>query len=246
MTEVKPPECFIMPVIYEGALKNKVDAFNKLPPEDKVGKYWESTDGGDMEDVKKYIKDHYKIAQGYRCPYCQQKLEVEHNGSWDAEHIIPKDTHPQFMFEPRNLCVSCKDCNLIKLNKRVLKNQKRVKFPDDPGDYLFCHPHYHLYSEHINIIEEAGFYLPKTKQGVHLVEICGLLRFVLKYADCDWDDEQICLQVYSLGDELINTKAPEAKIAIMSMMKTLLDDGIRKAALAGIKARVERFAAASA
>lgn len=242
MAKVPPPECFLMPVVYVGNLKEKVESFNKLPLSSKKGKLWDSTDDGDMEDVKKFIKDHYKIAQNYRCPYCQQKIEVEHNGSWDAEHIIPKDTHPQFMFEPRNLCVSCKDCNLIKLNKRVLKNQKRVTFPDAADDYLFCHPHYHSYFDHVNIIEEAGFYLPKTRHGVHLVEICGLLRFVLKYADCEWDDDQICLQVQSLGDELVSTKEPEARIAIMSMMKTLLDDGIRKATYAGIKARVERFA----
>lgn len=236
---------YLLPVVFEGDLKKKVDSFNCMPLHRKSGSFWDSTANGDMDDVKKFIKDHYKLAQDYKCAYCQQKIEVSHNGTWDAEHIIPKDTHPQFMFEPRNLCVSCKDCNLIKLNKKVLKNTRRVTFPLLADDYLFCHPHFHLYSDHVNIIQEAGFYLPKTKQGVHLVEMCGLLRFVLKYADYDWDDEQICLQVHALGDELVATKAPEAKIAIMSMMKTLLDEGIRKAALAGIRARVERFASAT-
>lgn len=235
---------YLTPVAYNGELKDKVDDFNSLPLKSKAGSFWDATEDGDMTDVKKYIKDHYKLAQDYRCPYCQQKIEVEHNGTWDAEHIIPKDSHPQFMFEPRNLCVSCKDCNLIKLNKRVLINQKRIRFPNRAEDYLFCHPHFHVYSEHIKIIHEAGFYLPRTPEGIQLVEICGLLRFVLKYAGCEWDHEQISLQVQALGNELVDEKIPESRIAIMSMMRTLLDEGLRKATLARINARVERFASA--
>ena len=234
---------FLTPVEYKGVIKAKVDAFNKQPKELMTGSLWGATAGGDMEDVKKFIKDHYKVAQDYKCSYCQQRIEVNHNGAWDAEHIIPKDSHPQFMFEPRNLCISCKDCNLIKLNKPVLKNKTRSTFADSPDDYLICHPHFHEYSQHINIIQEAGFYLPRTPVGVMLVEVCGLLRFVLKYADCEWDSEQLAIQIHSLGGELISA-APSARFAIMAMMRTLLDEGLRKAALLAISARVDKFAAA--
>lgn len=244
MAELGAHGSYLTPVIYTLVMKEKIGEFEAIPYKLKKGSYWDATDDGDMEDVKKHIKDHYKVVQDYRCPYCQQKIEVDHNGSWDAEHIIPKDTHPQFMFEPRNLCISCKDCNLIKRNKRVLKNQKRIRFPNRSADYLFCHPHFHIYSDHVNIIEEAGFYLPKTPEGIYLVEMCGLLRFVLKYAECEWDNDQISLQVHKLGGELINAKTPEVKVMLMTMMRTLLDDGLRKAAIAGLKARIERFQAA--
>lgn len=231
---------YITPVVYRGEIKDKVDAYDNLPLKIKAGNFWDSTEDGEMADVKKVIKDHYKLAQDYTCPYCLQRVEVDHNGAWDAEHIIPKDTHPQFMFEPRNLCISCKDCNLIKLNRNVLKNKKRIRFPNRPEDYAFCHPHFHIYAEHITVIEKAGFYLPRTKEGIQLVEICGLLRFVLKYAECEWTDEELCMQIRDLGEELFNEPLAESKVLIMSMMKTLLDDGLRKAALSRINARVLR------
>lgn len=225
----------LAPVNYVDAIKIKVDSFNALPRSEQSGSYWGATESGDMSDVKKFIKDHYKAAQDYRCPYCYQKIVVEHNGSWDAEHIIPKDMYPQFMFEPRNLCVSCRDCNLIKLNKNVLRNKDRVTFPVDPDDYIMPHPHFHVYAEHVKIIKEAGFYLPITDKGRMLIEMCGLLRFVLKFANYECGDDQMGLLMVKFGTQLSNVDTEVERIAIMSIVKTLVDEGLRKSALAQIE-----------
>ena len=96
-----------------------VDAFSYSL--EKTGNYWDGDEKA-LVSVKKEIKDHYLHVQDYRCAYCRQRMEVKHNGMWDTEHIINKDEYPAFMFEPRNLCVCCKDCNTIKGRKGVLKN----------------------------------------------------------------------------------------------------------------------------
>lgn len=238
MNNLGPSPSFVTPVSYTDSIKDKVDFFNGLPRSQKVGTYWDNTEDGDLADVKKAIKDHYKVAQDYHCPYCRQRMEVDHNGAWDAEHIIPKDSHPQFMFEPLNLCVSCKDCNLIKLNKRVLKNQKRITFPNRAGDYVFCHPNFHNYSDHVRVIKVAGFYLPRTEEGKNLIEICGLLRFVLKYSEYDCQDDTVGVAMVELGTALMNSETAVEKIALMAMMKNLVDEGLRKSTASHIRSRV--------
>ncbi|TBL64874.1 HNH endonuclease [Hafnia paralvei] len=105
-----------------------VNAFKKLDIDIKE-KYWDTKGNNELDAIKKHIKDYYLLAQDYRCPYCQQKIIVTHNGAWDTEHIIPKDTHPNFMFEPQNLCISCKDCNGEKSNENILKKQKSDSSP---------------------------------------------------------------------------------------------------------------------
>lgn len=238
MNNLGPTPSFIVPISYTGCIKDKVDLFNNLPRSQKIGSYWDNTDDGDLGDVKKAIKDHYKVAQDYYCPYCRQRMEVDHNGAWDAEHIIPKDSHPQFMFEPLNLCVSCKDCNLIKLNKRVLKNQKRITFPNRSADYIFCHPNLHNYSDHVRVIRVAGFYLPRTEEGKNLIEICGLLRFVLKYAEYDCQDDTVGVAMVELGTALMNSETAVEKITLLAMMKNLVDEGLRKSTASHIRSRV--------
>lgn len=97
-------------IVYEGEDLETYRDYNALPNDNKDGRIWDSEERNICR-IKKSIKDHYIIAQDYTCPYCKQRIEVDHNGAWDAEHIIPKSSHPSFVFEPLNLCVSCKDCN---------------------------------------------------------------------------------------------------------------------------------------
>lgn len=103
------------PVKYEEEIKDIVDTYNSLDEDSKSGDYWDKTDE-DIQKVKKYIKDYYKVVQDYTCIYCQQRIVVTHGMAWDTEHIIPKITHPQFLFPKKSLAVSCKDCNLKKKN----------------------------------------------------------------------------------------------------------------------------------
>lgn len=213
----------LSPVVYKGALKDKVDAFNALP--DVSGSYWELTTDGALSDLKKAIKDHYLIAQDYTCAYCRQRIEVTHNGAWDAEHVVPKDTHPRFMFEPRNLCISCRDCNNNKSNKNVLVNKRRVRYPDKSEDYLVFHPHYDDYDEHVSVLSVAGFYLPKTDKGRALVEVCGLLRFLYKFSSFQSVSDDLKIKMGKLQSLLMEANDSVTENYILDCIEDLAKRG---------------------
>ncbi|CAA6799728.1 MAG: Unknown protein [uncultured Sulfurovum sp.] len=210
-------------VKYEGDIKDTVDAYNALNKNSQSGNYWDKTDAG-IPEVKKHIKDHYKKVQEHTCVYCQQKIVVEHAMAWDIEHIIPKTPYPQFLFTEENLAVSCKDCNLIKFDKNVLKNPKRKRFPKKSEDYIISHPHYDEYDEHIHIIADK-LYRPKDAKGEKTIEVCGLLRFAYKYTDYGETNEdiEITKQIVKLGKELISASNATETAFIIDCLKDLKD-----------------------
>ncbi|WP_323993875.1 HNH endonuclease [Aeromonas hydrophila] len=212
-------------VTYSTEDKLKVESFNKLDKADKVGSYWDRTDDNDLQKVKKNIKDFYIKTQGHTCPYCRQTMHVNHNGMWDAEHIIPKDKHPNFMFEPLNLCVSCKDCNQEKHNKNVLKNPKRVTFPKYSKDYIFIHPHLDIYQSHIKILTSSLFFIPLDDKGKATIEICGLLRFLYKFTDYGNVPLEIKTRIGQLHQELSNAKTSIEENFILSCIGDVVEHG---------------------
>lgn len=223
---IKKTVYYLAQVEYSGKAKDYVDAFGKKKTEDKSGCQWEVKGDKDLIALKKVIKKHYLKAQDFRCAYCRQKVVVKHNAAWDTEHILCKDQYPQFMFEPKNLCVSCKDCNNIKRAKNVLTNKGRTTFPDAPDDYIICHPHLHNYADHIRVIREAVLYLPISKEGRQLIEICGLLRFVFDFAGYQIESIEIGQTIIELASQLQKSTNSLEKVAIMSIMKTLLEQRI--------------------
>lgn len=222
------------PIVYDGLAKRKVEEFDALKCPMEIKGYWDKTNDGELAEVKKIIKDYYLLAQDYRCPYCRQKIVVDHNAAWDAEHIIPKDTHPRFMFVPQNLCVTCKDCNTIKSNKKVLVNQDRKTFPVESDDYLIYHPYFDDYSKHVTIIIEAGYYLPKTDKGRLLVEVCGLLRFLFRFANFESSDVSIKIKMADLQRRLMETDDPMVENFIYGCIGRLVEEGQRKSQELGL------------
>jgi 5-methylcytosine-specific restriction endonuclease McrA len=134
--------------------------------------------------VRAEIKDFYKIKQDYICSYCAKRVQVRHSMVWDTEHIVSKERHPEFMFEPRNLCIACKDCNGYKDEAEVLSNAKRVKYPTKGQDFLIVHPHFDEYGEHIRILAK-DIYVARSKKGGFTKRICQLDRFT--YESVSWD-----------------------------------------------------------
>jgi len=66
-----------------------------------------------LEDLKRKIKDYYlSLKTPARCSYCQRSLNAEFRMVIDIEHILPKEQFPKYMFEPFNLNISCKRCNM--------------------------------------------------------------------------------------------------------------------------------------
>ncbi|KLV00002.1 hypothetical protein ABT57_24835, partial [Photobacterium ganghwense] len=41
----------------------------------------------EFNEIRGVIKNHYKIEQGYKCPYCTVVYPVNHGMAWDIEHI---------------------------------------------------------------------------------------------------------------------------------------------------------------
>ena len=214
----------IFAIDYTTEEKRQIDIFKSLSDDEMKG-YWEKTHDGELIDLKARIKSHYLEAQNYTCPYCQQTVEVKNKAAWDAEHIIPKDSHPSFMFEAKNLCISCKDCNLSKLNQNVLVNKKRKTFPDCKEDYIISHPHFDNYDSDIKIIALAAFYLPKTEKGRKTVEICGLLRFLYKFADYDCNSKDVDERIGALYTELMETKDAVQRHFLLAAISKIADEG---------------------
>ncbi|WP_232708579.1 MULTISPECIES: HNH endonuclease [Vibrio] len=161
-----------IPIEYNNEESRIVEGFKAR--DNKSSTDWNSEE---FTEIKANIKANYKSVQEYKCPYCAVTYPVTHGMAWDIEHIISKDNKVQFMFEPRNLCVACKDCNGAKSSKNVLENPNRRRFPTNSRDYKIVHPHFDIYGEHINAVVPGSFYRPLTNKGEFTIITCRLLRF---------------------------------------------------------------------
>ena len=160
------------PVQYGDACQVLVAAFDALDHEEKDPDYW----GNDaINAVRAEIKKHYIAEQNRRCCYCGREYPTNNKAVWDGEHIIAKKTAPHFMFEPRNLAASCKDCNIAKGDDEVRTNPTRKTFPDQSKHYKIVHPHFDNYHEHVRWYGDA--ILALSAKGAELVKMCNLLRF---------------------------------------------------------------------
>ncbi|MFB2653627.1 HNH endonuclease [Shewanella seohaensis] len=131
----------------------------------------------DIKNIKDKIKDFYLKEQKNICPYCRQKINSNHGRNWDIEHIIPRSTEPNFMFEPLNLCMSCVDCNSAKSHKKISKSKAKKLYPKKSSGFLIIHPHFDDYSEHILVVKEGFYYVALKKKGEKTIEVCKLNRF---------------------------------------------------------------------
>jgi hypothetical protein len=194
---------------------------------EEMYKAWSGTNEGVWASLKKNLKDFYIHIQDYQCPYCLQRIEVDHNGVWDAEHIIPRVSHPQFSFVPLNLCVSCKDCNGAKADKKVSLARVKGKFSCDTDDYIICHPHFDEYSDHVRVVSVAGFYMPLTPKGKALIETCGLLRFLFKFSGYDCNVAEIQAKSFELNNLLQETSDPLVLSYVFDCLEDLGREGKR-------------------
>jgi hypothetical protein len=189
------------PISYSENCAPIVNAFNIREKNDNDHHYWELDE---VKPVRKEIKDFYKEKQKHTCSYCAQKINVDHGLTWGTDHIVPRATHPQFMFEPRNLCIACNDCNLSKSDTKVLINQNRKTYPMSSEHFLIVHPHFDIYEKHIQTLDK-GFYRARSKKGSYTIIHCDLLRFGYKFVD--WD-ESISQKpkILEMANKLLATK----------------------------------------
>jgi uncharacterized protein (TIGR02646 family) len=130
-----------------------------------------------VTELKLSIKKHYISEQGQTCAYCKVDLHTSHGRVWDTEHIIDKNSSPQWIFQPLNLCISCKDCNQAKGTRTVTKSTSYKSFPKKASNYRIVHAHFDRYDDHIEVCVPGVTYRYKSEKGRETIDICGLLRY---------------------------------------------------------------------
>jgi uncharacterized protein (TIGR02646 family) len=131
-------------------------------------------DWGDNDPIlirlKTNIRRFLDNIQSGKCCYCGRLLVLS-----EVDHIAPKGRYPDFLFEPENLALSCKDCN--SLERKGSTNTIKVHDPHYRNcTFLLVHPyrddpkaHYKLDDQVIKI-----FIQPITDEGVFSVNLFGL------------------------------------------------------------------------
>lgn len=154
-------------------------------------KIWDTEN---LEELRKEIRDFYRIEQKAICSYCRQVISIVYPTNAHIEHIAPKSLHPEYIFEAKNLCVICSDCNQIKKKQETIneipdtvKKKYKTKYPDKPDDFFLVHPHFDDYDKHILIIN--GFYVDNdSKKGNFTIGACRLNR---KLSISGWEPEVV-------------------------------------------------------
>ena len=129
--------------------------------------------------LKVHIKGHYSVIQDDICCYC--KVSLRHAGYGEPiEHIVPKDDRPRWMFEPRNLALSCYPCNTKKNADNTLSAAGKLSlpYPANANGFIIYHPHYNEWDTHFEIFHRY-FLRPKTQKGRETFKVCELYRFNL-------------------------------------------------------------------
>lgn len=176
------------PVVYSAIALDKIAEVQREP-----GFNHTRWGDADLEYVRCEIRDFYRREQRLSCVYCREQIAVRSAASAPVEHIVPRSRYLQFMFEPKNLCVVCADCNEFKSNREVLTDPPLTgnpirTYPTDPHRYRLFHPHFDEYREHII---KAGFlYVENSRKGGHTIYVCNLNRFV---------------QTFGVSDEFMNS-----------------------------------------
>lgn len=128
------------------------------------------------DEIKKKLREYYSTEQKGLCAYCRS--EIEYDGKHeDLEHIIHKNFKYNWMFEVRNLVLSCKICNTSKGVKHSLKAKFRIEqqFFYESDKYKIIHPQLDYYEQHIQI-QDNFFVVGLTPKGRATILICDLWR----------------------------------------------------------------------
>lgn len=170
------------PVKYQ---KNSSDLIKKLLSDPAFShKNWSDDE---LAELRKTIRDHYRNEQRGVCAFCRQAISLASVGNCHVEHIIAKSRYREFIFEPKNLCVICSDCNTIKRDKEVQKNDLHVlhgsakikRYPRYSNAFLIVHPHFDIWEDHI--VQFGKLYADLTEKGLFTIGACTLNRALRKF-----------------------------------------------------------------
>lgn len=167
-----------------------------------------------LKPYRKLVRDYYRTIQNGECAFCKQNISLVATGNCHIEHIVPKARHPKFIFEPKNLCVICSDCNTIKRDKEVHKIDPEVlsngpgaqRYPRSSNAFLIVHPHFDKWEDHIE--KFGSLYADLSDKGLFTMGACTLNR---KLREFGWEAivasegeiRRICSEVAATTDAVI-------------------------------------------
>lgn len=141
----------------------------------------------DLMPLRSRIREFYRAEQRGFCAYCMQMLSLSAAANAQVEHVLPKSRHEAFIFDPRNLCVICADCNLQKRNNDVASGGEEqdtvggqvIIYPKSSERFLLVHPSIDIYEDHI--VKRGHLYINKTKKGHFTIGLCNLNRYTEQF-----------------------------------------------------------------
>ncbi|HDC4438589.1 MULTISPECIES: HNH endonuclease [Klebsiella pneumoniae complex] len=167
---------FLKPIEFSETALDYISKYDK-----KNNKIWGSG-SNEIKRIRSELRDHYRPLQEGCCSYCRIDNPQKHGLSWDVDHIAPQEDYPQFLFEPRNLSLSCKDCNTFKNAGPVLNSSSgdfSVNYPENGSSFYIIHPHFDEYSQHMGLVRlgDSYIYTPLSNKGQETFKKCKLSRF---------------------------------------------------------------------
>lgn len=184
------------------------------------GNIWSSNH---ISDFKSKVKLHYRHAQNEQCSYCKRVILGEFRMVLDIEHILPKGNakYKRFMFNPRNLCISCKRCNMEIKGADTSFIAENASFEDDfysSGKYLFLHPHSDDYWDSIN-------YSVAIENDVQLIQYtvvnnCPKGQYTYNYFKLEQLEIDVVNEAQGIKDESISPEIDEdLALEIQALLK---------------------------
>jgi hypothetical protein len=114
------------------------------------GRLW---DNQDLQYLKDKIRDYFINCSIPRCCYCYKSFVGQHRLDIDTEHILPQSFYKDLIFEPLNLNIACKRCNMTIKKERLdfitdISSMGTDYFKSQ--HYKFIHPNLDIYTDHIS------------------------------------------------------------------------------------------------
>ncbi|MEE1982781.1 HNH endonuclease [Shewanella xiamenensis] len=178
----------------------------------------------ELMPIRSKIRNFYRTEQRGICAYCKSDVSLRSASNAHIEHIAPKSLYLSFMFEPKNLCVICADCNEIKRNQEVLNevvdtfSGKVNRYPRSSSAFKIVHPLFDNYDEHI--LKKGRVYIDRSAKGAFTIGACKLNRYFHEFGVDDEfvNDEELVSQM----NEYIGSQSTVQKAGILNRLRDML------------------------
>lgn len=179
--------------------------------------------------IKNAFRRFVGALQGNRCCYCRRwLLNIAH--AKPIEHVLPRNSYPQFSLQFWNLAVACFDCNQLK--KEAVWGSFLPDLPEYPCATAFTeffHPRFHPYADHVSFERRETnhvshvTYTGHTPQGEHL---CSELLYIIAARENLYrNNPSLAEAVATLQD--FQEQHPEGDLPALEAFRSSLNDSLQ-------------------